>query len=182
MNTYERHQKGHQLGTSKYRSRHEPGGFQSSTRLSALRVKWIAGIRYWIDYNESGIKRGPVSTILEDAMVHERHGANIRSFYKEVGGSLKYVSHSICLCCLRELPEHPLQCGHVLCTACFQAYAHLEAQKEEDAGASNIIKGDLKLSRCPLHPDHKIAFQFQDPRIVRLKPDGAGVRILCLDG
>jgi hypothetical protein len=182
VNTYERHQKGHQLNTSKYLSRHEPGAFQSSTRLPELREKWIHWIREWINNSESGLKRGPVSPLIEDLIVYGRHRSNISRFFDAVGGSLKYPSHSICLCCLRELPEHPLSCGHVLCTPCFKAYAELEAQTDETAPPTSTPKGELRLRQCPLHVIGKMSFQVREPRVVRLKPEGAGVRILCLDG
>lgn len=66
----------------------------------------------------------------------------------------------------QDVPEHPLPCGHVLCTACIKAYGK---QK----------KTSIIVSCCPLHRESTM---WAKPVLIRFKPIGAGVRVLSLDG
>jgi hypothetical protein len=92
-------------------------------------------------------------------------------FYQDVsnGTSIldEFDSHSVCLCCLFETPEHPLPCGHVLCTPCIRLYGHAHGPNE------------IEMYGCPLEPDIMRGFSSWT---IRLKPKSAGVRILTLDG
>jgi len=72
----------------------------------------------------------------------------------------------VCLSCLFNPPEHALSCGHVLCTACARGY-------NQSRG-----KHTIRILECPL--DH-LSIKPCQPRLVHLKPDAAGVRILTLD-
>jgi len=47
---------------------------------------------------------------------------NVNVFYQHLGGAKKFISHSACFCCSRELADHPLPCGHVICTPCIKGY------------------------------------------------------------
>lgn len=71
-----------------------------------------------------------------------------------------------CFCCLMDVPEHPLPCGHVLCTACIRAYG-------------KQAKSSIALVCCPLHRE---STKWARPAIIKFKPVGAGVRVLSLDG
>ncbi|KAH0559390.1 hypothetical protein GP486_004094 [Trichoglossum hirsutum] len=88
-------------------------------------------------------------------------------FYQHFGGAHLFLSHSDCLSCLMALPEHPLPCGHVLCTACVRAY-----------GTTITGKHMLEVKGCPLEIDGKL----DSPCKIVLKPACAGVRVLTLDG
>jgi hypothetical protein len=77
---------------------------------------------------------------------------------------------------LREMPEHPLPCGHVLCTPCVRTYSELDMKRE---GMQQKDKNFIRLDRCPLHLRY---LRFTDPWFLKFKPDLAGVRILSLDG
>lgn len=96
------------------------------------------------------------------------HVENLRTFYSNVGSASDFKSHCTCFCCLREVPLHPLTCGHVLCDPCVHSYG---TPKES---------GLIEVSQCPIclpverrpHPATTIQF----------KPPLAGVRVLCLDG
>lgn len=94
-----------------------------------------------------------------------KHLGILQDFYSDNGGASRFMSHTSCFCCLRELPEHPLICGHVLCTACVVSYAEPHDH------------GTYKLGFCPLHADDR-----SEPSLITLKPALAGVRVLCLDG
>lgn len=79
-----------------------------------------------------------------------------------------FVSHSTCLSCLFEPPEHALPCGHILCTLCLKAYG--------------ISRGRtvVEIDGCPLESlNRRSRYGFWR---VFLKPDAAGIRILTLDG
>ena len=79
-----------------------------------------------------------------------------------------FESHTMCLSCLMESPEHALPCGHILCTPCLRAYGSMDNGRH-----SMIIRG------CPLEAR---AGLLPIPWRINLKPSSAGVRILTLDG
>jgi hypothetical protein len=78
-----------------------------------------------------------------------------------------FVSHTICLSCLLEPPEHALPCGHIICTPCLRSFG------------SSPRTNSVSISHCPLEPklNHWIS-----PWEVHLKPPACGIRILTLDG
>jgi hypothetical protein len=78
-----------------------------------------------------------------------------------------FQSHSVCLCCLFEPPEHALPCGHVLCTPCVKSYGRVKSK--------NLIE----MHECPLETNTPGRCQ---SLTLYLKPEATGVRILTLDG
>lgn len=97
------------------------------------------------------------------------HQANVNTFYRRVGGAQAYLSHSACFCCLREMAEHPLPCGHVLCTPCVKGFGKPHSH----------LAGSFTLASCPLHSSDTV---FPVPWEAYFKPALAGVRVLSLDG
>lgn len=95
------------------------------------------------------------------------HRQRVNDFYNSLGNVAEFVSHSACFSCLRELPECPLPCGHVLCLPCVQAYGRKPSRTK------------IELTRCPLHVQDIIS---DPPWVITTKPPHAGVRVLCLDG
>lgn len=92
------------------------------------------------------------------------HLKNIKTFYRKIGSASNFQSHCTCFCCLREIPVHPLSCGHIVCTPCVRSYG--------------IPKGreSIEMMNCPI-------CQAQGHgRLIKFMPPLAGVRILCLDG
>jgi hypothetical protein len=81
-------------------------------------------------------------------------------------GAHLYNSHTACLCCLFETPEHALPCGHIICTSCLKIFGHATGPTVVD------------LYQCPI--DSGIAGRFHWR--VLLTPKTAGIRILTLDG
>lgn len=74
-------------------------------------------------------------------------------------------SNTTCLCCLTQLPEHELPCGHSLCDQCLLIFAdELESAEYH-----------FSLNSCLLC-QAQIGFR------ARLKPPTAGVRVLSIDG
>lgn len=112
-------------------------------------------------------KDDPIS-INDRALAYSVHKKNMGQFFRSYDGytASKFVSLTTCYCCLMEVPEHPLQCGHVLCTGCIRAYGY-----QHDSHS-------MSMDYCPLHPDAR----FNKPWIIHFKPDYAGVRVLTLDG
>lgn len=96
------------------------------------------------------------------------HRERLNELYSNIlGNATDFVSYSACLCCLRELPECVLPCGHILCLSCVQVYG------------KQTSKTTIEISRCPLHVRDIIA---APPWVITTKPAQAGARILCLDG
>jgi hypothetical protein len=106
----------------------------------------------------------------EDAAAAEIHKENVMThFFEHVaqGQAWQFISHSACFSCLFEPPEHPLPCGHILCTPCLKAYGH------------NKSKTLIEIAECPLEALGRP--RSQKWRIY-LKPPSTGVRLMTLDG
>lgn len=97
--------------------------------------------------------------------------AGLRPFYVNVSGIEDvpdlFNSHTACLCCLFEPPEHLLPCGHVICTSCARSYGN------------NLDSNSIDVPECPL--ENGASFKLS-PCKIRIKPRAAGVRLLVLDG
>jgi hypothetical protein len=106
------------------------------------------------------------SAVPEQRIALDLHIEYLNNFFEAVGPASSMCSHATCFCCLMDVPEHPLPCGHVLCTACIKAYGRQ-------------VKSSVHVSCCPLH---KESTKWARPTIIKFKPVGAGVRILSLDG
>jgi hypothetical protein len=126
----------------------------------------IGGIARDFQYELEQIAQGDEPSIPEERIALDLHIEYINQFFEAVGPASSMVSHATCFCCLMDVPEHPLPCGHVLCTACIKAYG--KSQKET-----------LQVSCCPLHRE---STNWAKPASIRFKPVGAGVRVLSLDG
>jgi hypothetical protein len=124
-------------------------------------VKLIEG---HIEWEDKRLQRGAA---MGQKKVAARHKEIIAKFYGRTGLASVAKSHATCLCCIREIPETVLPCGHVLCKACVQSFGR------------NMGRGVFELSCCPLHPGET---RWPAPDRIRFKPPGAGVRVLCLDG
>ncbi|RYP21730.1 hypothetical protein DL765_002086 [Monosporascus sp. GIB2] len=101
-----------------------------------------------------------------EAIAAEIHRKQMSTFLSNVR-TADFASHRICLCCLRHsMPEYPMPCGQVLCTACMRTFRG----KGSDEDLSK------NLTRCPFHSDKGCCLEIDE------KPLHAGVRMLCLDG
>ena len=96
------------------------------------------------------------------------HQSRMAKFLSEMGDASDFVSQDVCFYCLaHSMPEYPLLCGHVLCTACAEWLSNVG---DQDTARS--------LELCPFHCDTTERPCLQ----IDVKPQHAGVRILCLDG
>ena len=89
----------------------------------------------------------------------------VRKFYQTSGGADQFRDHLTCLCCLTNMAEHVVRCGHIICTPCLRAIA------DERSDPLSI-----EFTQCPMHEG---ALPCQT---ILQKPVGAGVRVLALDG
>lgn len=146
------------------------GGYQSMFSADAYRDEWIQSVRNDLvalyqelrNVEQTGRQMTPLQYALQ--MHRERLTTVLKAMHKTKGKHL--VSHATCFCCLREIPEHCLPCGHVLCSSCVRAYAKT---------SSSTVR---VMENCPLH--HHA--QFVEPWRIWFKPEYAGVRALSLDG
>lgn len=118
--------------------------------------------------NATAPKRDDPLTANDRILAYELHQTCMARFFRSYEGynASRFTSLTTCYCCLMEVPEHPLQCGHVLCTGCVRAYGH------------QFDSHSMLMDYCPLH----LGQRFDRPWIIHFKPDYAGVRILTLDG
>ena len=114
--------------------------------------------------------RGETGEIAEDQAAAEIHREFVLPyFFQHAAGESgeTFTSHTVCLCCLFEPPEHALPCGHIICTPCLKTYGKLQ------------LRTFIEISECPLE---KKARHWRRPWQVYLKPPSCGIRVLTLDG
>ncbi|KAF2441827.1 hypothetical protein P171DRAFT_418623 [Karstenula rhodostoma CBS 690.94] len=168
VNVKERHSKGHQnkrghiIGT---------GPYEAYFTFDNFMEDWAHHLRASLtDFqNTLSSKRMMSPSVDEVQIVSKIHHANLNKFYSRLGGAQCFVSHTTCFCCLRELAEHALPCGHVLCTPCIKGYGKPHSD----------LSGSFTVASCPLHEFDTI---FPEAWDVHFKPPLAGVRVLSLDG
>jgi hypothetical protein len=165
VNVREGHTKGHQNDKGKIIG---SGGYMSTFTWDSFHERWFQSLLDNIRGMQEDIaSQTPMFPHLPDKeLVSRQHRINIQEFYRRLGSARRFISHSTCFCCLREMPEHPLHCGHVLCGPCVYAYGFK-------------TKHVIELDKCPLHYQD---YRFPSPWTLTFKPELAGVRILCLDG
>ncbi|KAF6832216.1 hypothetical protein CPLU01_06315 [Colletotrichum plurivorum] len=159
-------QKGHQNKEGRIFS---GGGYQSDVNLQEFGSLWITQIRTHLDQLQTQLYKlsHSLQEQSENQIAARLHREQLTDFYRSLGNVTDFVSHSTCFSCLRELPEHPLPCGHVLCLPCIEAYGI------KTSGTS------IEVDQCPLHPGQPLR---EPPWTISIKPPHAGVRVLCLDG
>lgn len=146
------------------------GDYQSNFNASAFRPVWEQLLKASLaQVQASSFKLGQEfpdrNELRIAALIHQER---LNELYSNVlGAATNFISYSACLCCLRELPECALPCGHVLCFPCIQIYG------------TRTSRTTIEISRCPLHVRDVIA---NPPWVITTKPRHAGARVLCLDG
>lgn len=102
----------------------------------------------------------------EEHVAFATHVDRLSRFYRSIGPATWVRSHSTCYCCLMDVPQHALPCGHALCDRCARA-------------CGNLRQSTLLVPWCPLHRD---ATRWAQPKVIKYRPREAGVRVLALDG
>ena len=168
MNTREGHAKGHQDRRGRPLGN---GGYQSKFVADNYRRTWYRHLEEILLNIEKNMKLGgPLSFAQQEGgeanRAAEMHLQRINEFYRNLGGAEKFLSNAACLSCLGDMPEHPLPCGHVLCSQCVRTFGFARSKTLFD------------LDTCPLHVHRRWRSVIQVP----LKPPRAGIRVLSLDG
>lgn len=168
MNTRDGHARGHQDERGRPL---EEGDYYSNFASDSYRSTWHAHLKDVLLHNEKLMeRRAPVS--LHDHQPDEAHKAAeqhlnmMNEFYQNLGGAKDFQSNVTCLSCLRDMPEHPLPCGHIICSLCVRTFGETSSMTT------------FSLSFCPLETDKVWGRRIQ----ISLKPTLAGVRALSLDG
>jgi len=100
--------------------------------------------------------------------IPQLHLESLQQLPAVFGENARFFSNSTCLCCICNIPEHPLPCGHVVFTSCVGVFGKL------------VDDNIYVICSCPFACNQE-SHSFSPVRIY-YKPTGAGVRILCLDG
>jgi hypothetical protein len=167
VNVKERHTKGHQNAKGQIIG---SGPYESNFTWETFEQEWLQLLTTHASEIQSKVhSQMAIKSTEELVAVTSVHLANVSIFYRRVGGAQNFVSHSACFCCLREIAEHPLPCGHVLCTPCVKGYGKPHSR----------VAGSYTVASCPLHSSDTV---FPVPWEVYFKPALAGVRVLSLDG
>ena len=166
INVSSRHNpKGHQNRAGKIIA---AGTYESKFRPDRFRDKWhellVKHVHKFQNEARDMAQKGRGG--LDGGEYLQLHLQKIVEFYQSLGPATKFISHSTCFCCLMQVPEHPLQCGHIICTACVKNFGTTQ---------DNLVYHFLA---CPLHPGR----EWEQPTSIKFKPSFAGSRILCLDG
>lgn len=158
-NVFSGHAKGHQNAMGKVLAY---GDYIPSYHYKNDLCIWLRKLEKEISKIEGFKDARPNSKVKESPS--DLHLENMKTFYRSIGSASNFRSHYTCYCCLREIPIHPLACGHVLCSPCVRSYG--------------VHKGRvfMEMLKCPI-------CQAQDlGPLIEFMPPLAGVRILCLDG
>ena len=154
------HAKGHQNAAGKILAN---GDYIPSFHYKNDLCTWL--LRLEKEINKMGVFRDDARPSFKaKESPSDLHLENIKTFYRSVGSASIFRSHYTCYCCLRDIPIHPLACGHVLCDPCVRSYG--------------VRKGIvfMEMLRCP------ICQAQEHGSLIKFMPPLAGVRILCLDG
>jgi len=168
-------QKGHQGAEGNLFGK---GPFQTNFDQTEFFERWIRGIAKEVDRLRQLLHEQPASPThgcygKRDIAAARLHQIRLSEFLSEkVGDSSDFVSHRVCLFCLRHnMPENDLPCGHTLCNRCFEMLS--------DRGSDwDTVR---RLEFCPFHSKNQTSTEGGSFE-VQVKPPHAGVRILCLDG
>ena len=168
MNTRDGHARGHQDDRGRWLGE---GEYYSTFTGDAYRMTWHAHLKDVLLHIERLTKRRGAFNLQDHQsdVAHkaaEQHLKMMNEFYRNVGGARHFQSNATCLSCLRDMPEHPLPCGHVICSKCVRTF-----------GAARSAT-TFMLSWCPLETNKGWGRSIQ----ISLKPAFAGVRALSLDG
>ncbi|KAK0670208.1 hypothetical protein QBC41DRAFT_97026 [Cercophora samala] len=150
------------------------GAFESNFKPDDFFPRWMKKIQQELDRLNAQLschrREGSMQYLTKTAIAARIHRNQIDTFLSsQVRDIGDFVSQKVCLVCLgNNMPEHPLPCGHTLCTACVDIFCEPTGLDDED-----VVRF---LASCPLHP------RDPQPIQIRVKPPNAGLRILCFHG
>ena len=168
INVRSGHAKGHQLtGGTLLAAK----GYEAAFTAESHGKKWqedvyhkMAALRKYLrDQEEDGHS--------EEATVAKLHREQVLPQFIEHasrGDEHAFKSHTVCVCCLFEPPEHALPCGHIICTRCLKTY-----------GKVYFNGRYVEITECPME---RIEKRYTQSWRINLKPPSCGIRMLILDG
>lgn len=110
-NVFSGHAKGHQIAMGKVLAY---GDYIPSYHYKIDLCIWLRKLEKEISKIEGFKDARPNSKVKKSPS--DLHLENMKTFYRSIGSASNFRSHYTCYCCLREIPIHPLACGHVLCS------------------------------------------------------------------
>jgi hypothetical protein len=110
------HPKGHQNARGRIISM---GNFQSSFNPDSYFIAWKDMIKEAIRRIDSDLQSAlrRADDQSRETCLLRIHGKILDLFYKGIGSAMPFLSHSTCFCCLMQVPQHALRCGHGRCNA-----------------------------------------------------------------
>ncbi|KAF7502349.1 hypothetical protein GJ744_006003 [Endocarpon pusillum] len=160
------HEKGHQSESGRIVA---SGPFMSPVFVEDFHTEWLDMIRNHLVDIEASVREIPTEANMtannREKVAYELHRQSLMNFFGNDPERIEgYYS---CYGCLMEVPQHPLPCGHMLCTSCVQMLGHV------------TDKNTVTVDFCPF--ESRVSSNLT-PCSIRFKPDFAGIRILSLDG
>lgn len=145
------------------------GNYESSFSAEGYEDEWLENLVGNVEIIQRTLQDRTFQNpnIAELDVASRLHRERLTDFYSNIGGASSYMNNTTCFACLRELPEYPLPCGHILCISCIRAFGR------------QPTRTTLELPFCPLHTHETM---WPEPWEIKVKPLYAGVRILNLDG
>ena len=146
------------------------GSYEPAFPIERFFESWMKQIIDQLSEVEADFKERKSASRIDEAassdyeIVTKLHAQRLEALFSYRNG--KFFSLVTCYCCLMNIPQHPLSCGHALCDACVRDFG---LRRDENV---------FELLQCPFHPQKK----FASPWTIVFKPMFTGVRILSLDG
>lgn len=160
------HGKGHQKYSGKIIA---IGPFMDPPDLGDFGSEWLNMTREHFVQIESSAQEARTEAGMRSStrekVVYELHRQHLMRFFGDFGDHIP--DRYSCYGCLMEVPQHPLPCGHMLCTSCVRMFGR------------STDETTVTIDFCPF--DSK-SVRNVNPCSIRFKPDFAGIRILSLDG
>lgn len=169
VNVSSGHSKGHQTSDGKIFA---TGDFVTSISRAELQRDFESRVFVCLQKLHQDLQDRTVKGENDMAVAKEIHQEQtLRPFWgglNDDGVVRHFHSHTACFCCLFDVPEHALPCGHTICTKCASMYGEYDGPQMS-----------LRIQSCPLCTGGP---KQNHPWTIHLKPKTAGVRILTLDG
>lgn len=157
--------KGHQLRSGKVFA---AGSYVATFSSDSFGDKWRSLIHSNMDALLKRLHESDEESQPKEQVASEIHQNTVLvPFFRHMAAAARFHSHSTCYACLMAAPQHPLPCGHVICTSCLQIFG---------TSQEKIL---VTIHSCPFG---QAECWWASPWSVAIKPSSAGVRILTLDG
>ncbi|KAK3718817.1 hypothetical protein LTR37_004733 [Vermiconidia calcicola] len=110
------------------------GEYHSSFTAESYGPTWerelrsaISSVQRTFQYEQDQVAQRD-QVVSDETIALRLHRQFAADFYSSVGAADRIFSHASCFCCLMEVPEHPLPCGHVLCAGCARTFGKMSGK------------------------------------------------------